>query len=289
VTPKIIPFKPKVYLVGRQVVNEYELSRFLDDHDVSSWETPAEVGGEKLIEVAGRICYMSFARPRPGGNKAYIDHILDVGHGSVLEHEVFNLIITGVSRSFTHELVRHRAGFGFSQLSQRYVDASDCEFIVHPGLEPLRYWYELETTGQVSPEEMDQVQRDASAAYAEFLLAVEACQGAYLRMSAALVPLLKRAYATTTVVEPELGTALRKQAREATREILPNCTETKIFVTGNARALRHFIEMRGSVHADQQIRGVALAVLDVLAKASPNVFGDYVVSDGCVTTPNRKV
>src|ERR1700694_5176206 len=117
--------EPSVYLVGRQAVDDGELSRFLADEGVESWQTDSSVGGEKLVETAGRLCYMSFAKPRPGGNKAYLGHILEVGHGSVLEHEVFNLIFTGVSRSFTHELVRHRAGFGYSQLSQRYVDESD--------------------------------------------------------------------------------------------------------------------------------------------------------------------
>ena len=67
---------------------------------------------------------MSFAKPRPGGNRAYLGHILEVGHGSVLEHAVFNFIITGVSRSFTHELIRHRAGSG-TRNCQRYVDESD--------------------------------------------------------------------------------------------------------------------------------------------------------------------
>ena len=121
--------EPKVYLVGRQTVDESALSAFLADHEVRKWTTDTDVAGEKLIEVAGRLCYMSFSRPRPGGNRAYIGHILEVGHGSVLEHSVFNLIITGVSRSFTHELVRHRAGFGYSQLSQRFVDESQTEFV----------------------------------------------------------------------------------------------------------------------------------------------------------------
>src|SRR5712691_6095716 len=111
--------EPSVYLMGRHLVDEQALADFLSDHDVSHWTTDTVVGGEKLIEAAGRVCYMSFQRPRPGGNQAYIGHLLEVGHGSVLEHAVFNLLITGVSRSLTHELVRHRAGFGFSQLSQR--------------------------------------------------------------------------------------------------------------------------------------------------------------------------
>jgi thymidylate synthase (FAD) len=120
---------PKVYLVGQQVTDESMIAEFLSDHEVEKWATDTEMGGEKLVEVAGRLCYMSFAKPRPGGNHAYIHHILEVGHGSVLEHAIFSLVITGVSRSLTHELVRHRAGFGYSQLSQRFVDESDCSFV----------------------------------------------------------------------------------------------------------------------------------------------------------------
>ena len=109
--------EPAVYLVGRQVVDPAEVDRFLADHGVS-WQTDTEVAGERSVETAGRVCYMSFARPRPGGNKAYLDHILEVGHGSVLEHAVWNFVFTGVSRSLTHELVRHRAGWAYSQLSR---------------------------------------------------------------------------------------------------------------------------------------------------------------------------
>src|SRR5437660_560278 len=120
--------EPAVYLVGRQTVADAELERFLSDHGVT-WATDTEVAGEHLVEVAGRVCYMSFAKPRPGGNQAYIGHILEVGHGSVLEHAVWNLVFTGVSRTLTHELIRHRAGFGYSQLSQRYVDESVAEYV----------------------------------------------------------------------------------------------------------------------------------------------------------------
>src|SRR5689334_14335583 len=95
--------EPTVYLVGRQVVDDGVLDRFLADHGVS-WEGDTEVAGEYLTETAGRVCYMSFAKPRPGGNEAYLKHILEVGHGSVLEHAVWNFIFTGVSRSLTHEL-----------------------------------------------------------------------------------------------------------------------------------------------------------------------------------------
>src|SRR3954462_951618 len=120
--------EPQVYVVGRQAVGDAEIDRFLGDHGVA-WQTDTEVAAEVLCETAGRVCYMSFARPRPGGNSVYLGHIKEVGHGSVLEHAVWDLLFSGVSRSLTHELVRHRAGMGYSQLSQRYVDESVAEYV----------------------------------------------------------------------------------------------------------------------------------------------------------------
>jgi thymidylate synthase ThyX/5-methylcytosine-specific restriction endonuclease McrA len=104
--------EPEVYLLGRQTVDDAELDRFLKDHGVS-WQTDTEVAAEALCETAGRTCYMSFLRPRPGGNAAYLHHIKESGHGSVLEHAVWNFLITGISRSCSHEFIRHRAGAGY--------------------------------------------------------------------------------------------------------------------------------------------------------------------------------
>jgi len=103
---------PRVYLLGKQLLQQEELDRFLADHGVS-WASDSEVAAEVVTETAGRVCYMSFQRPRPGGNAAYLHHIKEVGHGSVLEHAVWNFVITGVSRTLTHELVRHRAGWAY--------------------------------------------------------------------------------------------------------------------------------------------------------------------------------
>lgn len=241
-----IVFEPQVYLVGKQQINDEGLNQFLEDYEVQKWETDTEVAGEKLTEVAGRLCYMSFAKPRPGGNKTYLNHILEVGHGSVIEHSVYNFIITGVSRSFTHELVRHRAGFGFSQLSQRYVDESECDF--------------------VEPECI----RDDINLHMIWVDAVRVAHEAYIK----LVDGLAKKY-----VDVEDKTLRRKLARQAARSVLPNATETKIFVSGNARALRHFIEMRCSEFADVEIRKVAEKILRILQKESPNMFGDYELVD----------
>lgn len=252
---------PKVYLVGRQTVDDAALAAFLNDHDVETWSTDTGVAGEKLIEVAGRLCYMSFAKPRPGGNAAYIGHILEVGHGSVLEHSVYNLILTGVSRSFTHELIRHRAGFGYSQLSQRFVDESSCAFV-----------------------EPDAIADDPEL-HRVWLEAVQHSQRAYRALADGLAARFSDI--------PD-RTLRRKKAREAARSVLPNATETKVFVTANGRALRHFIEMRADPAADAEIRKVAVAVLKVLQAESPNLFGDYTLSDlpgggQSASTPHRKV
>ncbi len=252
---------PKVYLVGMQTTNQAEVDRFLGDHQVSQWSTDTEVAGEKLCEIAGRVCYMSFAKPRPGGNQAYIGHILEVGHGSVLEHAVFNLIITGVSRSFTHELVRHRAGFGYSQLSQRYVDESTADFV-----------------------EPDCIAEDPRL-HAIWADTVAVCHKAYCDLVEGLA-------ARFSDVQDK--TLRRKLARQAARSILPNATETKIFVTANARALRHFIELRCNEHAEVEIRKAAAEVLRVVRAAAPHLFGDYVLEtlpDGTVAarTQHAKV
>lgn len=252
---------PKVYLVGRQSIDQDALSRFLADEGVSKWTTDTEEAGETLVEVAGRLCYKSYARPRPGGNKTYIGHILEVGHGSVLEHAVFNFIITGVSRSFTHELIRHRAGFGYSQLSQRFVDESQCAFV-----------------------EPDPIAEDPEL-HKVWVEAITTCQAAYKQLADGL-------NARFAAIEDK--TLRRKKAREAARSVLPNATETQIFVTANARALRHFIEMRGDASADAEIRKVALEILKTLQDESPNLFGDYSLVDlpeggQAATTEHRKV
>jgi len=244
---------PQVYLIGRQMMNDGELDRFLVDHGVT-WESDSEVAAEVIAETAGRVCYMSFAKPRPGGNAAYLGHIKDVGHGSVFEHAVWSFIITGVSRSLTHELVRHRAGWAYSQLSQRYVDESVAEYV-----------------------EPDIIAQDPEL-HAIWLDAIQHVHNSYVMLAEKLnAKLADPAAATAALLPPDADRTLRrKTARQAARSVLPNATETKITVTANARALRHFLEQRGSVHAEPEIRKLANAMLDILVEDAPNLFGDYV-------------
>jgi thymidylate synthase (FAD) len=88
--------------------------------------------GERLAEFAGRLCYMSQHNPAKRETREYLENIKKQGHGSVLEHANYSILYEGVSRSLTHELVRHRAGFAYSQLSQRYVDESEANFVIPP-------------------------------------------------------------------------------------------------------------------------------------------------------------
>ncbi len=250
--------EPRIDLVGRQVLDTTGIDHFLEQHGVT-WQTDTEVGGEALAEMAGRVCYMSYGKGRKT-NREFLQHIVEVGHGSVLEHAVWSFIISGVSRSLTHELIRHRH-FSYSQLSQRYVDESESEFV-----------------------EPDVIAGDP-VLHEIWCEAVNATRAAYDR----LIPLLQEKYGDMAD-----KTLRRKLARQAARSVLPNATETRIFVTGNVRALRHFIEMRGSEFADVEIRKVALGLLAILQKEAPSMFADYTVetlADGtqAVRTPHPKV
>ncbi len=255
---------PTVYVVGRQVVDDRVVQQFLADNE-ATWETDTEIGGELLAEMGGRVCYMAFgAKQGRKRNDEYIGNILQQRHGSVLEHAVWTFLIAGVSRALTHELIRHRAGWAYSQLSQRYVDESDTDFV-----EP----------------DIIAADPDLHAAWQE---SVDQSHAAYMTLVSRLTERLK-------AEQPDLKpTARRKAARQAARSVLPNATETKIFVTSNARALRHFIELRGSEHAEPEIRKLAVALLTIMRQESPSMFGDFTIetlADGSLatSTANSKV
>ncbi|HEY3503645.1 MAG TPA: FAD-dependent thymidylate synthase [Actinocatenispora sp.] len=209
------------------------------------WDTDAD-GGEALAEFAGRACYQSWKKPNPATatNAGYLRHILEVGHLSVLEHGTVTFYLTGISRSLTHELIRHRH-FSYSQLSQRYVPERDA--------------------AMVEPD----VIADDPELHAKF---VEGAESA-VRLYTELLEGLEKKFA-----DVPNATLRRKQARQAARAVLPNATETRIVVTGNYRAWRHFVAMRASEHADVEIRGLAIACLRELQTVAPNVFGDFTIS-----------
>jgi thymidylate synthase (FAD) len=198
--------------------------------------------GEKLAEFAGRLCYMSQKNPASRATREYLENIKKQGHGSVLEHANYSLLLEGVSRSLTHELVRHRAGFAYSQLSQRYVDESQANFVVPPAI--------------VGDEILEK----------EWRAQVDEAQRSYVR----LVEHLMERYGWVADKVHR-----RKMSREAARGVLPNSTETKIVVTGNARAWRTMLELRASEGAELEIRRCAVAIIKMLFQESPAFFSDF--------------
>ena len=105
--------------------------------------------------------------------------------------------------------------------------------------------------------------------HARFVAATEASLAAYTEL---LEGLEKR------FADVSNATLRRKQARQAARSVLPNATETKIVVTGNYRAWRHFVAMRASEHADVEIRELAVACLRELQRIAPNAFADFAIA-----------
>lgn len=209
------------------------------------WDTDA-VDAQALIEFAGRACYETFHRPNPrtAENSAYIRHIMEVGHHALLEHPTATLYIRGLSRSATNELIRHRH-FSFSQLSQRFVPQDEAEVVI------------------------PQLIAEDEGLMRLFLRAVDETRFAYNELLEGLEERLAD--------EPN-ALLRRKQARQAARAILPNATESRIVVTGNFRTWRHFIAMRASEHADQEIRALAVACLRILSEQAPTVFGDFEIT-----------
>jgi thymidylate synthase (FAD) len=198
--------------------------------------------GERLAEFAGRLCYMSQHNPAKRQTREYLENIKKQGHGSVLEHSNYSLLLEGVSRSLTHELVRHRAGFAYSQLSQRYVDESEANFVIPPAI--------------VGDEALERAWREQ----------VEAAQAAYVSLVAELMT--RYGWVADKVHR-------RKMAREAARAVLPNATETKIVVTANARAWRTMLELRSSEGAELEIRRTAVTALRLLQREAPGFFSDF--------------
>ncbi len=272
-TPYLV--KPGVVVLARPEVRLAGLAGFLDGFDESLHfpeylddETKLPDGAQ-LCKVAGQTCYMSFGRGRTFNDQAtrYFDNLKSSGHGSVLEHANFSLLLYGISRSVTHELVRHRAGFSFSQTSQRYVSGRVLRFVERPEYAQDKQLHSL------------------------FLQRIERAAEEYAALTNRLVELQQ---AGTTILSAEARTDLLKKVRQSARSALPNETEAPIVVTGNGRSWRHVIEMRADAHAEVEIRELAVRIFLCLHRTDPVLFSDYTVEqlpDGTMTvkTEFRKV
>jgi thymidylate synthase (FAD) len=239
---------PEIYVLARPSFTD-EFSRFLAAEKETWIQTPC-TPAEKLIEFAGRICYMSFgSRQSVRTNREYIQNLIDQGHESVLEHLNWTFLLTGVTRAFTHQLVRHRAGLSFSQLSQQYHDETEAAFVVPEGLEH-------------EPE--------ALAAWKE---SIEVSRRAYKKIM------------TTLLRGGRAAKETKRAIHSIARSVLPNATETKIVVTANARAIRHFLSIRGAIEGDIEMRRVSKLIYDAIVADAPAVVSDFVCEDRNDGTP----
>jgi len=227
----------KIYLIGRSHMDFDNLNRFLLEHDITWKRTDGAAQGEEMVEVAGRVCYMSFDHNQKQSNEAFIRHLIKKGHESILEHVTWTFLLIGISRALTHQIVRHRVGFAFSQLSQQYYDQTDAEFLKPPILENFP---------------------NASSAWDE------------------LVEVAKKSYKNILRELAELENPVKNGIiRSAARSVLPNSTETKIVMTANARAIRHLLAVRGSIPGDEEMRTVCGELLTILKAEAPALFMDF--------------
>jgi thymidylate synthase (FAD) len=259
-TPAGTPYlrAPGVHLLAKPSVNLESMREFLEGFDPALefpqyLDDPTELPpGTAICKVAGQLCYASFSprRTRNENAERYFRNIKESGHGSVLEHANFTFLFYGISRSVTHELVRHRAGMGYSQLSQRYVSGKVLRFVERP-----------EYVGDPELHALFEVRIDRAAA--DYALIADG--------------LMERQKSGVEILSADAKTDLRKKVQQTARSVLPNETEAPIVVTGNARAWRHVIEMRANAHAETEIRALLFNTYRCLAATDPFLFGDYEV------------
>jgi thymidylate synthase (FAD) len=257
---------PKVFLIARPSVDLDGMRRYLTEVGGEPWlarrleeADGAPPDSELLVEFAGRACYRSWA---PGLNpnvtkvridqREYFANILASAHGSVLEHANWSFALRDVSRTFTHELVRHRAGSAFSQESLRYVRLADIGFRVPPALEPMR-----EQVLSIV-EQLEELQVSAASA---------------LGIDKEGVPF-----------------HVKKEVTSALRRLAPMGLSTDIVWTANARTLRHVIEMRTAEGAEEELRLVFDLVAQTMKAEAPGLFQDFSRQENGAWVPeHRKV
>lgn len=223
----------------------------------SKYRVPQDGGdATRLCSFAAKGCYDSFGREgRPNADNQ--KQIIESRHGSVLEHYNVTLFIEGITRACSHEIVRHRAGFAYSQRSTRYTEEKDAAIVLEPYYADL---YRRLSQGGRHPFRVE------SALISTHVAAAEEAVNQYKHEVAALL------------TENPLGlsgTPLRKWARGKARNILPHSLETRMTMTGNLRAWRHFIGMRSAKDAEAEIRRLAAAIFPILAEDAPDHFADF--------------
>ena len=243
---KFVP--PKVFILADTQLNLNGRADFLNFLNVPDWTTDAKSGAEEIIEIAGKTCYMSFDTDlnknltRVGGrnNHNYIQGgLIATKHGSVLEHATVTFAIMNVSRVVTHELIRHRQGAAYSQLSGRYVRLEEVVMADLPNC--------------ISKDSFaTQVMHEAVAATESYM----------------------QTLAKYFDLDNSTDFGLKKEVTSAIRRIIGNGQATHIIATFNHRAIRHIIETRSNAHAEEEIRRMAELMFDSVVERYPAIYAD---------------
>lgn len=240
---------------------------------------------ELVIATAGKLCYSPsniddlMEKQTEEGIEKFVNMITSIGHGSVLEHTSFTFGIEGVSRSLTHQLVRHRIA-SYSQQSQRYVKEVQFEYVIPQDIKnnPIlieSYKNHMEDTQRLYDEIVDKLMYDYiynEDKYGKFVdIQLKKCnidknEFEYWKKenkdSDKFVEVLRESY-------NKLCSTLEKKAIENARYIFPNACETKIICTMNLRSLINFCHHRCCRRAQEEIFNLAWTMLKEVEKVSP--------------------
>lgn len=220
--------------------------------------------GEKLVSSAAKLCYSPVGIDQIEEDQdekkvsSFLELLMDLGHESPIEHVTFTFGIEGVSRTLTHQLVRHRIA-SYSQQSQRYVRLSQFEYIIPPYIEKNEKAKEL------------------------FIKAMEEDQEAYDQISKLLFEDHYNRYISGGASEKKAKQKAEKEAIEDARYVFPNACETKIVATMNARSLMNFFALRTCNRAQWEIRKLGIEMLKEVKKVYPILFKN--AGPGCVNGP----
>lgn len=275
---------PEVFLVGCTQPDYAGLTAYLKasgnedfNADVNEAVRDGVSGGEVLCSTAAKICYASLTLGKNSNVRRIrairdnLKAVYNTGHGSVLEHCQLNFIVRNLSRVATHELVRHRAGFAFSQTSGRYCRLEDIDLVWDPILDPVKDLFldHMRTTADtVYQAECALGLRKPPPAFPSAL----PCDCLSLRYAQYGDPERPEPADVRWVPDDTFDFERRKKLTSAIRRIAPNGQANEIFFSANLRALRHVVQLRTSRHAEQEIRNIFDQVYRLVKAKFPTVF-----------------
>ena len=264
---------PEVFFIAKSQIDNNEVDKWLDSLGAGEFTLPEDAtDAEKLTMLAGKRCYRSFC---PGNNPnvtrtrtdmaVFIDNILKSGHGSVLEQSTYTFAIENVSRVFTAELNRHRAGFSVSEGSMRYIRFDDIPF-----------W---------TPESLRLRESDGEALTQKKAKTQDLFKKAFSQMQMNYYELC-----WIWDLDNEKDFHVKKKVTSMMRRIIGMGVATGGVWTGNIRAIRHVCTLRCSEAAEEEIALVFSKILQRIMLEEKNLFGDFTEgSDGFMTPKYKKV